>query len=53
MNVHQNARLTPQGRAQLIQRVHRGEPVRTVAHAVGIPDRTVRKWVARWQADPT
>jgi transposase InsO family protein len=53
MNVHQNARLTPQGRAQLIQRVHRGEPVRTVAHAVGITDRTVRKWVARWQADPT
>jgi transposase InsO family protein len=53
MNVHQNARLTPQGRAQLVQRVARGEPVRTVAGAVGVTERTVRKWVSRWRAEPT
>jgi transposase-like protein len=47
LNVHQNARLTPQGRAQVVQRVERGECVRAVAHAVGVTDRTVRKWVTR------
>jgi transposase InsO family protein len=53
MNVHQNARLTPQGRAQVVQRVEHGERVRAVAHAVGVTDRTVRKWVTRWRAAPT
>lgn len=53
MNVHQNARLTPQGRAQVVQRVEGGERVRAVARAVGVTDRTVRKWVNRWRAAPT
>jgi transposase InsO family protein len=52
MNVHQNARLTPQGRAQMVQRVEGGERVRAVARAVGVTDRTVRKWVTRWRAAP-
>ena len=52
MNVHQNARLTPQGRAQMVQRIEGGERVRAVARAVGVTDRTVRKWVTRWRATP-
>ncbi len=39
MNVHENARLTPHGRA---------DPVRRVLER-GLP-KTVRKWVARFQA---
>jgi transposase InsO family protein len=48
MNIHQNARTTPQSRAEIVRRVTtEGQPVRRVAAAYGISDRTVRKWVAR------
>jgi transposase InsO family protein len=49
VNVHQNARLTPAGRAQLVRRVRdEGQPIPRVAAAVGVSVRTVRKWLARF-----
>jgi transposase len=52
MNIHKNARTTPRSRGQIVQRVLTQEerpPV--VAAAVGVSDRTVRKWVARYAAE--
>ena len=52
MNIHQNARTTPHSRARLIQRVQHGaESGRDVAEALGISERTVRKWVRRYRAE--
>ena len=49
MNMHQNARLTPAGRALLVRRVREeGHSVAHVAQAVGVSGRTVRKWLARF-----
>src|SRR5215468_5764344 len=52
MDVHQNARSTPRSRAEIVRRVLTGQqrPAR-VAAAVGVSERTVRKWVARYQAE--
>jgi len=52
MNVHKNARLTPHSRADLVRRlsVERQTP-KVVATAFGVSERTVRKWVARFQAE--
>jgi transposase InsO family protein len=48
MNIHKNARTTPQSRAEIVRRVVRErQPARQVAAAFGISERTVRKWVAR------
>jgi transposase InsO family protein len=48
MNIHQNARTTPQSRAEIVRRVvAQRQPARQVAAAFGISERTVRKWVAR------
>jgi transposase InsO family protein len=47
MDVHKNARTTPYSRALISHRVQRGEPVAAVARAVGVCERTVRKWVQR------
>ena len=48
MNIHKNARTTPQSRGEIVHRVmEQGQPVRRVAAAFGISERTVRKWVAR------
>ena len=50
MNVHQNARLTPHSRAELVRRVVvEGQTVKAVAAAFGVAVKTVRKWVARFQ----
>ena len=52
MNIHQHARTTPRSRDRLVQRVQRGaESVRDVAEALGVSDRTVRKWRQRYQAE--
>lgn len=52
MNIHQNARNTPHSRAHLVQRVQPGaESARDVAEALGISERTVRKWRQRNQAE--
>jgi transposase InsO family protein len=51
MNIHQNARTTAHSRAELVRRVVTArQPVRQVATAFGISERTVRKWVARGAA---
>ena len=49
MNVHKNAKLTPAGRALLVERVHRGESPREVSAALGVSVRTVYKWLKRWE----
>ena len=52
MNVHKNARLTVHSRADLVRRVLvERQPVEVVGEAFGVSIRTVRKWVARYQAE--
>jgi transposase InsO family protein len=52
MDVHQNARSTPRGRAEFVRRVlSGGQRPAVVAAAVGVSERTVRKWVARYQTE--
>lgn len=49
MNVHNNARLTPAGRALLVHRVlGLGWSLRATARASGVDPRTVRRWVQRF-----
>ena len=52
MNIHQNARLTPRSRAELVRRVRveRQSPM-SVATGMGVSIRTVRKWMARYRAE--
>jgi hypothetical protein len=50
MNVHQNARLTPQGRALLRSIRAEGWPVRDAAAAAGISQRSAFRWRARHRA---
>ena len=51
MNIHQNARLTPRGRALLVRRiVEDGLRVREAAQACGVSERTAYKWLARYRA---
>jgi transposase InsO family protein len=48
MDSHQNARTTPHSRAEIVRRLTEAQqPVRVVAQAFGISERTVRKWRAR------
>ena len=49
MDSHQNARTTPHSRAEIVKRIQEGQPVRRVAQAFGICERTARKWRARYQ----
>ncbi len=52
MNIHKNARTTPQSRAVLVARVLQERwPVNRVAQAFGISPRTVYKWLARYRAE--
>ena len=52
MDIHKNAKLTPQSRATIVRRVlDQGQPPAAVAVAVGVCARTVRKWVVRYQAE--
>ena len=51
MNVHKNARLTPQGRALLVQRVRTdGWRVGDAAAAAGLSQRQAFRWLARHRA---
>ena len=47
MNSHENARTTPFSRALIVERRQSGEPVETIAAALGISVRTVYKWLSR------
>jgi transposase InsO family protein len=49
MNIHENARLTPHGRAEMVQRVLAGERAARVAQGAGVSVRTVQKWLARYR----
>jgi transposase InsO family protein len=52
MKIHANARLSPNGRRLLIDRVQQeGWRVADAAEAAGISVRTARKWLARWRAE--
>ena len=53
MDIHQNARTTPASRAELVVRVLDDQlPLSLVAAAAaGVCPRTVRKWIARYQAE--
>jgi transposase InsO family protein len=52
MKIHANARLSPNGRRLLIDRIERdGWTVQAAAQAAGISERTTRKWLARWRAE--
>ena len=52
MDMHENARLTPRSRAELVRRVvELGQTPKAVATAFGVCPKTVRKWVARWRTE--
>jgi len=52
MNMHKNARLTPHSRADLVRRIMvDGHTPKAVATAFGVCERTVRKWVARFNVE--
>lgn len=54
MNIHKNARTTPRSRGQIVARVlTQHERPAAVAAAVGVSERTVRKWVARYAREAT
>jgi len=52
MKLHANARLSPNGRRLLVDRLERdGWDIREAALAAGIGVRTAHKWLARWRAE--
>ena len=52
MGIHKNAPLTPLGRAELVRRVLvDGQARSEVARDLGVCERTVRKWVERYEAE--
>ena len=52
MNSHKNARLTPLGRALLVDRVLvQGVSVSAAADAAGVSRRTARKWIKRYEEE--
>lgn len=51
MDVHQNARLTPRCRELLVARVLAGRRRTEVARELGVSEKTVQKWVGRFQRE--
>ena len=52
MNIHSKAKLTPQSRAEMIQRILQlGRPVAEVAAGFGGSERTAYKWLARFHSE--
>ncbi len=51
MNIHQNARLTPKGRALLVRCILAGETPRAAAAARDVSERTARRWLARYRGE--
>ncbi len=51
MNVHKNAKQTPQGRERLVRLVPSGLSPEHASRLGGISPRALRKWVARFNAD--
>jgi transposase InsO family protein len=54
MNMHKNARLTPQGRLLLVHRItDQGWTVGSAAGAAGLSERQAYRWLARYRAGGT
>ena len=51
MNSHINARTTPHARASMVARHQAGVPVREIAAAFAVSERTVFKWLARFRTE--
>src|SRR6516165_4439710 len=51
MNIHKNARLTPNGRELIVRRIQSGQTPEAAARAAGVCPRTARKWYARFKAE--
>ena len=52
MNIHKNARLTPQGRLLLVKRItEAGWSVVQAAQAAGVSVRQSYRWLARYRAE--
>ena len=51
MNIHKNARLTPNGRELIARRIESGQTPEAAARAAGVCPRTARKWHARFTAE--
>ena len=49
MDIHHNARSCPHSRALMVDQVQRGDPVVRVAAELGVSQRTVYKWLARFR----
>jgi transposase InsO family protein len=47
MDIHHNARTTPHSRAELVRRIEAGEKPGVVAAAMGVCEKTARKWAWR------
>lgn len=50
MNVHENARLAPRGRVQMMDRIDKGVPVRRASADAGVSERTAHRWLKRWRS---
>ena len=51
-NPHQNARMTPLGRVEMVRRiVDESRPVAEVAAGFGVSERTARKWLGRYRKE--
>ena len=50
MNVHKNARLTPQGRLLMVRRVEQGWKMADAALAAGLSERRAYEWLKRYRA---
>jgi transposase len=54
MNIHENARLTLQGRLLLVERItQQGGPVAQAARAGGLSTRQAYRWCARYRTGGT
>ena len=52
MNIHANARTTPSSLAEMVRRVTElRETPKAVASALGVSQRTVAKWLARYRGE--
>ncbi len=51
MNIHENAKLTPRGRENIVRSVQSGQTPKAAAHAAGVCPRTARKWIDRYRRE--
>jgi transposase InsO family protein len=51
MNIHENAKLTPQGRERIVRLVQSGQTPEAAAYTAGVCPRTARKWIDRYRRE--